>query len=162
MAIFKIGDRVQGKSKLLTGRRGTVQNVIKDNRQHKYDVAWDGGATEKVAARALAPELSFVALLASEPVVETPTASAEVASSNGSQQTQTTILDDDYDSEDSNIDQEVEPNEESDERTMGELVMANERVWTHTPNITHDPRSSTHPFSTKLIWPQWLQLGERQ
>ncbi|ETP49914.1 hypothetical protein F442_04692 [Phytophthora nicotianae P10297] len=55
------GDRVEGKSKKLAGRRGVVLLVSKESRMRCYKVQWDSGVVESVSARSMRREVGVAA-----------------------------------------------------------------------------------------------------
>ncbi|ETL92909.1 hypothetical protein L917_08843 [Phytophthora nicotianae] len=55
------GNRVEGKSKKLAGRRGVVLLVSKESRMRSYKVQWDSGVVESVSARSIRREVRVAA-----------------------------------------------------------------------------------------------------
>jgi hypothetical protein len=159
MTIFKVGDRVQGKSKALQGRHGVVENIIKESKHHKYDVQWDGGSKERIASRGLEPEITFVAMLQPEIGANTPLSTSQqtgLIAANSSN-----ILDQ-SDSETTEDNENGDESEDSDEREVGELIIAHEREWSPCKNVDVDRRATVPPYYTTFKWPQWLELGDRK
>ena len=60
---IKAGDRVVGKSTKTSGKRGIVEIVLKEKRQHTYDVLWDSGQRERVSAHSIAVETTNGAIM---------------------------------------------------------------------------------------------------
>jgi hypothetical protein len=160
MAKLAVGNRVIGKSQKLRGQTGTILQVYKDKRQHSYDVRWDSGVVERVAARGIQPENLPTSSSGGEMVPTATTNESFVTMLTRLESESSSSFDGDSSSSDeedviSNVSTPVNENldPEDDFRVHG-------REWAVCDGVNVDPVMHP-PRKTSFRWPEVLLLGER-
>ena len=49
---IKVGDKVEGKKKKLSGKKGIVMKITKESHARKFTIQWDTGASSIESAQA--------------------------------------------------------------------------------------------------------------
>ncbi|DBA00695.1 TPA: LOW QUALITY PROTEIN: hypothetical protein N0F65_003624 [Lagenidium giganteum] len=145
---INFGDRVVGKSAKTRGKRGVVEVVVKEKRQHSYDVLWDDGQRERIAARSLALETS------SNATTEVPTLPMASFSTNEAFSCDSSSEEDDKD---------VYFADAHGATALGSLTRRVEcigRTWEKCDDVLDEP-AAAKKHETKFKWPEVLALGSK-
>ncbi|KUF80219.1 hypothetical protein AM587_10011837 [Phytophthora nicotianae] len=157
MTKLQVGNRVCGKSKRHMGKIGRILRVLKESRQHTYDVQWTNGAVDIVSARSISvdPAFSrfeygvasegstFLELLGSADDHNQDNLVCESSSSDGEE------------GEDDAVD-----SVENSESEGGDTVTAHGRLWVSCDAILVDQATQFSSRAIRFLWPAYLQLGE--
>ncbi|DBA02317.1 TPA: hypothetical protein N0F65_006192 [Lagenidium giganteum] len=158
---LQVADRVVGKSKKLQGKQGEVIAVYKEKRQRTYDIRWDCGAIERVAARAISRPAS---------VLPTPVnANADSISLDA------TRFDDDYGDNNADEGESYESSSSEDSEAVNlsigndissildenEGIDCHGRKWYPCIEVLVDNGAHERYRRAGLRWPTDLQLGSK-
>ncbi|ETI33107.1 hypothetical protein F443_20189 [Phytophthora nicotianae P1569] len=159
------GDRVEGKSKKLAGRRGVVLLVSKESRMRSYKVQWDSGVVESVSARSIRREVGVAAWtppdLAQIARLEEGDAGADVADSSSDMSISSSSSEGESVCAASSTTAAAGGDCEAQraETERDESVYAHGRKWVHRDAVFIDPAGFVPARKASLHWPLHLQLG---